>query len=257
MVWVNRNINRRMSGRNAKPPHTTQHQAGRHTNRRIPPNTKPVGMPNRRIPPNLRSDCKNPKNPTYVGIAQNPKTNDNCWMNYRRIFVPGGTFFFTVVTYNRTPTLIQPESINLFHDAVNKVCKNHPFRITAWVILPDHLHMIWKLPEKDTDYPTRWRLIKSYFSHHWMEKYPHEVSPSRQKKRECPVWQRRYWEHWIRDNNDLERHVEYIHYNPVKHGIVQAPIDWQFSSFDEYVKRGLYAHDWGSDSRRLGGMGKP
>jgi putative transposase len=107
--------------------------------------------------------------------------------------------------------------------------------------------MIWSLPESDSDYPTRWRLIKSHFTRHWDGVRGISIPDSRQRKGERAVWQRRYWEHLIRDDVDLKRHVEYIHYNPVKHGLVRAPVEWKHSSFHTFVKEGLYTSDWGAE----------
>ncbi len=123
--------------------------------------------------------------------------------------------------------------------------KNHPFSIDAIVILPDHLHCLWTLPETDANFSTRWRLIKSYFSRKCDIQYQGEISESRQKKQEKAIWQRRYWEHFIKDEQDFINHVEYIHYNPVRHGYVTAVKDWQYSSFHRYVEKGIYDQDWG------------
>jgi putative transposase len=123
---------------------------------------------------------------------------------------------------------------------------DHPFKIEAIVILPDHLHCLWTLPPGDEDFSTRWRLIKSYFSHRCTESDQGFVSASRRRKQEKAVWQRRFWEHQIRDEIDFARHVEYIHYNPVKHGLVKAPLDWAYSSFGRYVRTGYYPADWGA-----------
>ena len=167
-------------------------------------------------------------------------------IQYRRAQIPGGTFFFTVVTYNRERFLCLPENIDLLRQAFRYVLTNHPFKIDAMVILPDHMHCIWTLPDDEADFSNRWRLIKSYFSHHCMMPNQENVSASRKQKQEKAVWQRRYWEHLIRDELDYQRHVEYIHYNPVKHGLVERPMDWEYSSFRQYVKAGMYSPDWGS-----------
>ena len=164
---------------------------------------------------------------------------------YRRVYIPGGTFFFTVVTYNRGRFLCLPENIDLLRQAFRYVMTNHPFKIDAMVILPDHLHCIWTLPENDYDFSTRWRLIKSHFSRHQVTIKQVQVSASREQKKEKAVWQHRFWEHLIRDELDYQRHIEYIHYNPVKHGLVKRPIDWEYSSFRRYVTSGIYPPDWG------------
>jgi len=166
-------------------------------------------------------------------------------MEYRRAKTPGATYFFTVVTHNRRQFLCAPENIALLREAFREVMTDHPFKIEAIVILPDHLHALWTLPVGDADFSTRWRLIKSYFSRHCNPTYQAQISPSRQRKQEKAVWQQRFWEHQVRDEDDYIQHVEYIHYNPVKHGLVNAPIEWEYSSFRRYVKDGLYPADWG------------
>jgi len=165
-------------------------------------------------------------------------------MQYRRAAIQGGTYFFTIVTYKRIKMLCTPHHIGLLRNALKSVKKRLPFQIEAVVVLPDHLHCILTLPENDADFPTRLRQIKSHFSRNCLD-LDHENSLARIRKRERPIWQRRYWEHLIRDEEDFIRHVDYIHYNPVKHRLVEAPRDWPFSSFHQYVKRGLYDRDWG------------
>jgi putative transposase len=167
-------------------------------------------------------------------------------MNYRRAKTAGGTFFFTVVTHNRRPFLCVPENIVLLRQAFRYAMSNHPFTIDAIVVLPEHLHCLWTLPVGDADFSTRWRLIKSHFSRHCAVSYQGQVSASRQRKQERAVWQRRFWEHQIRDENGYIRHVEYVHYNPVKHKLVAAPIAWAHSSFRRYVEAGVYEADWGA-----------
>ncbi len=120
----------------------------------------------------------------------------------------------------------------------------YPFKIEAVVILPDHLHMIWSLPEDDSDYPVRWRLVKSYFSHRWEGRDDFSASVSRRSKRECSLWQRRYWEHLIRDEQDWRRHVDTIHDNPVKHGLAKTPGEWPHTSFHRFVRQGMYDQNW-------------
>jgi putative transposase len=163
-------------------------------------------------------------------------------MHYRRFRTEGGTYFLTLVTFDRKPILVT--NIEKLREAFLIVMKDRPFTIEAHVILPDHLHMIWTLPESDSDYPTRWRLIKHYFSR-MMDKNPGEVvSPVREAKKERQIWQRRYWEHIIRDEADLNNHIEYIHYNPMKHGLVDEFKDWEYSSFHRYVREGFYPARW-------------
>jgi putative transposase len=132
--------------------------------------------------------------------------------------------------------------VDALRDAFRIVKMAHPFELEAIVILPDHLHAIWRVPPNDSDFSRRWRLIKAYFS----KMIPHEetISPSRSRKGERGIWQRRYWEHVIRDDLDMQRHLDYIHYNPVKHGYANSAIDWPFSSFHRYLADGYYFNDW-------------
>jgi putative transposase len=167
-------------------------------------------------------------------------------VKYRRAIAPGGTFFFTVVTFDRQKIFTDEPTVALLRDAIRVVQANRSFKVEAAVILPDHLHMIWRLPEGDSDYATRWRLIKSYFTHRWSGTRDYPTTASRQSKGEQAVWQRRYWEHVIRDKADWQRLVNYIHYNPVKHGLAKAPADWLYSSFHTFVKQGHYSPDWGA-----------
>jgi putative transposase len=138
--------------------------------------------------------------------------------------------------------------VELLRQVFQEVTKNHPFKIDAFVVLPDHLHSIWTLPQDDGDFSNRWRLIKSSFSRGCKDEYKSSKTVSRQKKQEQAIWQRRFWEHRIRDEEDFARHVEYIHYNPVKHGLATAPKDWEYSSFHRYVRRGIYDIEWGDPS---------
>jgi putative transposase len=157
-------------------------------------------------------------------------------MNFRRNYVPGGTYFFTVVTHLRRKIFQNPEAISIQRKAFYYVQQNHPFKVVSHVILPDHIHMIWTLPEGDANYSTRWRLIKSKFS----RDYPTDfldisMSDSRFSRGESPLWQRRYWEHTIRDERDLEYHIHYIHLNSVKHGYVDDAFLWEFSSINKFA----------------------
>jgi putative transposase len=175
-------------------------------------------------------------------------------MRYRRAGLKGGTYFFTVVTHKRVKIFNRSDNVELLRQAFRKVIKQHPFKIDAFVLLPDHLHCIWTLPQGDADFSTRWRLIKSYFSRQiglvgWVEgRNPTKktTSISRSRKNEKSIWQRRFWEHLIRNHEDLRRHVEYIHYNPVKHGLTKSPSDWDYSSFHRYVHKGMYNIKWGA-----------
>jgi putative transposase len=170
--------------------------------------------------------------------------------NYRRNFVSGGVLFFTVNLAERRSWLLA-EHIDLLRTAFRETRLRHPFTIEAVVVLPDHLHAIWELPEGDADFATLWRLIKSSFSRalprsEW-------VSNSRRQKGERGVWQRRYWEHTIRDETDLARHINYIHFNPVKHGHVTRVRDWPHSSFHRMVRLGIYPEDWAGDTGKFDG----
>ena len=163
-------------------------------------------------------------------------------MRYRRSLVEGGTFFFTVNRANRNSQLLT-ENIETLRAVMRTVRQRHPFEIVAMVVLPDHLHTIWKTPEGDSAYPMRWCLIKSRFSRAIPKR--EIVGPSRHLKRERGIWQRRYWEHQIRDETDLERHVDYIHNNPVKHGNVTHASDWPYSSIHRFARLGLTPNNWG------------
>jgi putative transposase len=154
-------------------------------------------------------------------------------MQYRRYRIAGGTYFFTVNLADRSSSLLV-EHIDLLRYAVREVKSRHPFTIDAIVILPDHIHAIWTLSVNDVDYSKRWMLIKSMFSRHIPK--TELINDSRMKKRERGIWQRRFWEHTIRDEFDWQQHVDYIHNNPVKHGWVKQAIDWPYSSLHSYLK---------------------
>jgi putative transposase len=167
-------------------------------------------------------------------------------VNYRRNLVPGGRFFFTVNLAERRRRLLT-DHVNLLRKAFRDVRRDHPFTIDAAVVLPDHLHMIWMLPQDESDFALRWRLIKATFSRGL---YGGErVSMSRVSKGERGIWQRRYWEQTLRDDADVERHMNYIHYSPVKHGHVARVQDWPHSSFHRMVRLGIYPLDWAGDAR--------
>jgi putative transposase len=170
--------------------------------------------------------------------------------NYRRYLVEGGTYFFTVVIHRRRPLLGSSPGRKCLRNAIETVRERHPFEIPALVLLPDHLHMIWTLPRANADYSLRWRRIKEEFTKQFLTDGGQEAdrSASRRKRNERGVWQRRFWEHLIETEDDFERHLEYIHYNPVKHGLVDSPVDWPYSSFHRWVQRGVYAAGWGRKS---------
>ena len=158
--------------------------------------------------------------------------------DYRRAYTAGGCFFFTLVTHNRNPYFADDKNIGLLRKAFRHVKKNHPFEIDAIVVLPDHLHTIWRLPKDDSNYSLRWRLIKHYVS-------THIETPANHRK-EKSIWQRRFWEHTIRNKNDWRNHIDYIHYNPVKHGYADHPRNWQYSSYIKALNKGWYDKSWGS-----------
>ena len=163
-------------------------------------------------------------------------------MRYRRSNTPGATYFFTVNLADRKSDLLVTQ-INALRDAVRKIRQSHPFDILAMVVLPDHLHAIWRLPEGDADFPLRWSLIKGTFSRAMPKN--EVIHRSREVKRERGIWQRRYWEHQIRNDDDLARHMDYIHFNPVKHGYVRRAADWPHSSIHREIARGSLNEDWG------------
>ncbi len=164
-------------------------------------------------------------------------------VQYRRNRVPGGTYFFTVTLHDRkAKTLV--EHIHALRVAFRHTLRQRPFRIDAIVVLPDHLHSVWTLPPGDVDYAGRWRAIKSRFTR---ELARAGIEISHNAKGEYDLWQRRYWEHTIRDEQDFARHVDYIHFNPVKHGLVKAVQEWPYSTFHHYVRQGLYPRNWGDD----------
>ena len=174
-------------------------------------------------------------------------------MRYRRASIPGATYFFTVNLADRKSNLLI-DHIEQLRDSVRKVRSAHPFESIAWVVLPDHMHAIWTLPEGDLNFPMRWNQIKGRFSRQISK---HEVvRQSRIKKGERGIWQRRYWEHWIRNDDDLARHVDYIHFNPVKHGYARRAVDWRYSSFHRYVACGLLPKDWGVAGDWVGNYGE-
>ncbi len=168
---------------------------------------------------------------------------------YRRSFIDGGTYFFTVVTYQRQPILTDTLSRELLRAAWQDVSNRFPFTTDSFCLLPDHLHCILTLPQGDSNYPIRWREIKRIFTRTYLsyKKESIERNISHQKREEATIWQRRYWEHTIQDEEDFNHHLNYIHYNPVKHGYANNVIDWEWSSFHHYVNNGFYDTNWGSE----------
>ncbi|WP_016956276.1 REP-associated tyrosine transposase [Catenovulum agarivorans] len=163
-------------------------------------------------------------------------------MHYRRHFVQGGCYFFTVNLADRDKSLLT-DNIQLLRSSYRKMIVTRPVKTIAAEVLPDHMHVIWQLPEDDSDFAQRWRQLKVNFSQ-YIEK-GESISQSRMKKGERGVWQRRYWEHLIRGEDDLQKHVAYIHNNPVKHGYVSSPADWPYSSIHKYIKLGWVNENWG------------
>jgi len=207
---------------------------------------------------------------------------------YRRVFVPGGTYFFTVVTAGRQPILTTRPGRKALLYALNKTRRLRPFEIPAFCVLPDHLHCIWQLPEGDADFPGRWSAIKALFTRRYrdltecggmrcrpaaadgcggmrcrpaaadgyggircrptgdrIQRTHPAQSASRKRRGLKPVWQKRFWEHMIRDEDDFRRHVDYVHYNPVKHGLAGRAGGWRWSTFARFVREGIYPADWG------------
>ena len=165
---------------------------------------------------------------------------------YRRDRIQGGCYFFTVNLLDRRSDLLT-RHIDELRSAYRQMAKKHLVQLDAMVIMPDHLHAIWTLPEGDDNYSIRWQLFKALFSKTIPKDLQPERSESRINKRELAVWQRRFWEHRIRDELDYQRHMDYIHYNPVKHGYVSRVQDWQYSTFQRCVQAGIYPLAWGGD----------
>ena len=172
---------------------------------------------------------------------------------YRRNKTAGASYFFTVNLLDRSTDLLI-KHIDVLREAHQYVMRRHPFQLDAMVVLPDHLHALWTLPPDDYNYSMRWRLFKSYFSRNIPDFKHEQISDSRKSKSERGIWQRRYWEHLIRNEKDFDQHIHYIHINPVKHGHVSCAKHWSYSTFHQYVKKGKLPLDWGSsiDEGRFG-----
>jgi putative transposase len=179
-----------------------------------------------------------------IDWAVKPNKTQNQKMHYRRAIVQNASYFFTVNLAERQRTLLV-DRVDQLRSAFRIVKSQHPFAIEAIVILPDHLHVLMTLPEGDANYSQRWNLIKGHFSR--AVEVSEKISASRKKKRERGIWQRRYWEHLIRNEDDYTRHVDYIHYNPVKHGYVRSPVDWQYSSIHRYIAQGILSSGWAAE----------
>jgi putative transposase len=169
--------------------------------------------------------------------------------NYRRNYVPGATYFFTLVTFRRQYLFHHELARHFLNQAIVKTRQNYPFSIEAWVLLPEHFHCILTLPENDNNFSIRWNLIKSRFSKSVKPIFHRAdwMTDSKIKHRETTIWQRRFWEHQIRDEKDYNNHLDYIHYNPVKHGLVKPVKDSPYSTFHNYVKKGFYPDSWGCE----------
>jgi putative transposase len=173
--------------------------------------------------------------------------------NYRRAFVPGGCWFFTVNLLERRTTLLV-DRIDSLRESVVGIRRKYPFDIDAFVVLPNHIHAIWTLPPGDTDFSTRWRLIKTSFAKSLPKR--ERLSAVRRARGERGIWQRRFWEHLIRNESDFVRHVEYCYINPVKHGLVTRVRDWPNSSFHRDVECGIFPLDWAGDVAADGEFGE-
>ncbi len=163
--------------------------------------------------------------------------------DYRRLYHNGGTYFFTVVTEHRRSIFRDDAAVSLLNKCLTDVNRSHPFVTEAMVLMPDHLHTIWSLPDGDNDFSTRWSLVKANFSRQFGVKTSEYVAQTRLRKRERGIWQRRFWEHLVRDQDEFNRLCDYIHYNPVKHGLVRSPAAWKHSTYGRFVRQGLYAND--------------
>ena len=169
---------------------------------------------------------------------------------YIRSHTKGATYFFTLVSYNRRRIFCEDDFLQTFKKSIKQVQQQYPFEIIAWVQLPDHLHCIWRMPTNDANYSMRWSQIKRLTTQACPQYYLplNELSYSKVKRNERGIWQRRFYEHQIKDEVDFIKHMDYLHFNPVKHGLVGKVSEWPYSSFHRYVKQGLYMEDWGNNS---------
>ena len=162
--------------------------------------------------------------------------------NYKRTRIDGACFFFTVVTHKRQPLFNHDLSRSILRETIKKVQERFPFEIPAFCLMPDHLHCIWQMPEGDSDYSKRWSIIKRTFSQQYLASSGINIhrNTSRINKRELGIWQRRFWEHRCRDRDDYYNHINYIHYNPIKHKLVNSLKDWPYSTYHKFFDNGYY-----------------
>ena len=174
-----------------------------------------------------------------------------------RAKLAGVEYFFTLVTFDRRPFLTSPVARRILRTTWKEVQGRYPFEVRGVCLLPDHIHCIWKLPERDNNFSKRWMSIKAIFTKRFLAAGGSEGTRNQSRKRtgEAAIWQRRFWEHMIRHEDDFSRHFDYIHYNPVKHGYVNRPHDWKWSSYHRYRKLGYYQDDWGSAEPHSFGKG--
>ncbi|MCF7529229.1 REP-associated tyrosine transposase [Neisseria lisongii] len=166
--------------------------------------------------------------------------------NYRRDFVQGGVYFFTIALQDRTKDFLV-RYIDKLRETYQETLYHYPFETIAICILPEHLHLIMQLPEKDNNFSRRIQVLKTNFSKRLPKECQGNFNQSREKRGELGIWQRRFWEHRIKDDEDLSKHIDYIYYNPVKHGYVQNVKSWLYSSFHRDVEKGIFEKDWGSN----------
>ena len=156
--------------------------------------------------------------------------------DYKRMYLSNHSYFFTVVTARRRPIFAEEKNVQLLKAAFRDVQSRKAFKIEAICVLPDHLHCIWTM-QGDSNFSIRWQMIKTYFSRRYRHWNP--------ELKQVQIWQPRYWEHVIRDQNDFDKHVDYIHYNPVKHGLVNVIANWPYSSYRKFLSQGFYDDGWG------------
>ena len=170
--------------------------------------------------------------------------------DYLRWTQAGGTYFFTVKTCNQRPLFNDSHLREFLHQAIEDTRNQKPFEVLALVLLSDHLHCIWKMPDSDDDFSTRWSMIKRKFTQRYMTsgRKVSRISESQQREGRRGVWQRRFWEHAIRDDRDYAAHIDYVHFTPVKHGLVNHVADWPYSTFHRFVENGVFGSDWAGGS---------